>query len=62
MPIVAFIYSLFGRGLFCNGRAAIFYALQRRVAEAILSIMVLEASCASARGFVIGLKEYGFSG
>jgi len=43
MPIVAFIYCLFGKGLIFSGRAGIFYALQRMVAEAILSLMVLEA-------------------
>jgi glycosyltransferase involved in cell wall biosynthesis len=43
MPIVSFIYCLFGKGLIFSGRAGIFYALQRMVAEAILSLMVLEA-------------------
>jgi glycosyltransferase involved in cell wall biosynthesis len=43
MPLIAFIYCLFGKGLIVNGRAGIFYALQRMVAEAILSLMVLEA-------------------
>jgi hypothetical protein len=33
---------LFGKGLVLNGRAGIFYALQRMVAEAVLSLMVLE--------------------
>jgi glycosyltransferase involved in cell wall biosynthesis len=42
MPIVVFIYCLFGKGLIVNGRAGIFYALQRMVAEAVLSLMVLE--------------------
>jgi len=43
MPIVAFMYCLFGKGLIVSGRAGIFYALQRMVAESILSLMVLEA-------------------
>jgi glycosyltransferase involved in cell wall biosynthesis len=43
MPIVVFIYCLFGKGLIFSGRAGIFYALQRMVAEAVLSLMVLEA-------------------
>jgi hypothetical protein len=43
MPLIAFIYCLFGKGLIVSGRAGIFYALQRMVAEAILSLMVLEA-------------------
>jgi glycosyltransferase involved in cell wall biosynthesis len=42
MPIVVFLYCLFGKGLILNGRAGIFYALQRMVAEAVLSLMVLE--------------------
>jgi glycosyltransferase involved in cell wall biosynthesis len=42
MPIAVFLYCLFGKGLLFNGRAGIFYALQRAVAEAALSLMVLE--------------------
>jgi glycosyltransferase involved in cell wall biosynthesis len=42
MPIAIFLYCLFGKGLLLNGRAGMFYALQRMVAEATLSIMVLE--------------------
>jgi glycosyltransferase involved in cell wall biosynthesis len=42
MPIAMFFYCLFGRGLLLNGRAGLFYALQRMVAEAVLSLMVLE--------------------
>ena len=42
MPIAVFIYCLFGKGLILNGRAGIFYALQRTVAEAVLALMVLE--------------------
>jgi glycosyltransferase involved in cell wall biosynthesis len=43
MPIVVFLYCLFGKGLILNGRAGVFYALQRMVAEAVLSLLVLEA-------------------
>jgi glycosyltransferase involved in cell wall biosynthesis len=43
MPIAVFLYCLFGKGLIINGRAGLFYALQRMVAEAVLSLMVLEA-------------------
>jgi hypothetical protein len=43
MPIVTFIYCLLGKGLVISGRAGIFYALQRTVAEAVLALMVLEA-------------------
>jgi glycosyltransferase involved in cell wall biosynthesis len=42
MPIAVFLYCLFGKGLILNGRAGMFYALQRTVAEAVLSLMVLE--------------------
>lgn len=42
MPIAVFLYCLFGRGLIVNGRAGLFYALQRLVAEAVLSLMILE--------------------
>jgi hypothetical protein len=42
MPIVVFLYCLFGKGLIFNGRGGIFYALQRMVAEAVLSLMLLE--------------------
>lgn len=42
MPIAVFMYCLLGKGLILNGRAGIFYALQRMVAEAVLSLMVLE--------------------
>ena len=42
MPVCAFLYCLFGKGLIFSGRAGVFYALQRLVAEAVLSLMVLE--------------------
>lgn len=42
-PVLVFFYCLFGKGLVFNGRAGLFYALQRMVAEAILSLMVLES-------------------
>ena len=43
MPIAVFLYCLVGKGLILNGRAGMFYALQRMVAEAVLSLLVLEA-------------------
>jgi glycosyltransferase involved in cell wall biosynthesis len=43
MPIAVFFYTLFWKGLIFNGRAGLFYALQRTVAEAILSLTILEA-------------------
>ena len=42
MPLLTFLYCLFVKGLILNGRAGIFYALQRLIAEAALSLMVLE--------------------
>ena len=42
MPLAVFLYCLFGKGLLFNGRAGVFYALQRMVAEAALSLIVLE--------------------
>jgi glycosyltransferase involved in cell wall biosynthesis len=42
MPIAVFLYCLFGKGLIFEGRAGLFYSLQRLVAEAVLSLMVLE--------------------
>jgi glycosyltransferase involved in cell wall biosynthesis len=50
MPIVAFMYCLFGKGLIFGGRAGMFYALQRMVAEAVLSLMVLEAKLRNRAG------------
>ena len=42
MPITAFFYCLFIKGLILDGKSGIFYALQRAIAEAILSLMMLE--------------------
>ena len=42
MPISVLLYCLFGKGLILNGRAGVFYALQRMVAEAIFSLLLLE--------------------
>jgi glycosyltransferase involved in cell wall biosynthesis len=42
MPITVFLYCLFGKGLILNGRTGLFYALQRMVAESVLSLIVLE--------------------
>jgi glycosyltransferase involved in cell wall biosynthesis len=50
MPIAVFLYCLFGRGLLLNGRAGIFYSLQRMVAEAVLSLMVLEKDMRNRAG------------
>jgi glycosyltransferase involved in cell wall biosynthesis len=50
MPLIAFCYTLFGKGLIFSGRAGIFYALQRMVAEAMLSLIVLEAKLRESAG------------
>jgi|SRR5579862_2209952 len=50
MPMLAFFYCLFGKGLIFNGRAGMFYALQRLVAEATLSLMLLEKNLRAASG------------
>ncbi|MGH6827911.1 MAG: glycosyltransferase family 2 protein [Rhizomicrobium sp.] len=42
MPICVFLYCLLGRGLIFQGRAGIYYALQRTVAEAMLSLLLLD--------------------
>jgi hypothetical protein len=42
MPVCVFLYCLFGKGLIFSGRAGVFYASQRLVAESALSLMVLE--------------------
>jgi len=51
MPFLVFFYCLFGKGLLLNGRAGVFYALQRMVAEAVLSLMVLEQKLRARAGF-----------
>lgn len=45
MPIAVFFYCLIGKGLIFSGRAGVFYALQRAIAEAILSLTVLDEKC-----------------
>jgi glycosyltransferase involved in cell wall biosynthesis len=50
MPIAVLLYCLFGKGLIFNGRAGLFYALQRMVAEATLSLLILEKSLRSQSG------------
>ena len=43
-PFAVFFYCLVLQGCILNGRAGWFYALQRLVAEAWLSVKLLEAS------------------
>ena len=45
-----FLYCLFAKGLILNGRAGVFYALQRSTAEAALSLMVIEESFREENG------------
>jgi hypothetical protein len=42
MPFSIFLYCLFGKGLILDGRAGLFYSLQRMLAETALSLMLLE--------------------
>lgn len=42
-PFLVFFYCMLGKGLILNGRAGLFYALQRMVAEATLALMALES-------------------
>ena len=42
-PAAMFLYCLFVRGGILDGKAGLFYALQRTVAEAILSLYLLQA-------------------
>ena len=41
-PVAMFMFCLFARGNVLNGRAGLFYALQRATAEAILSLYLLQ--------------------
>ncbi len=50
MPFAIFLYCLFGKGVILDGRRGLFYALQRMVAEAILSLMVLEKTLRERTG------------
>ncbi len=42
-PIAMFFYCMFVKGNVLDGRAGLFYALQRSVAEGILSLYLLQA-------------------
>jgi glycosyltransferase involved in cell wall biosynthesis len=42
MPVLSFLYCLVGKGLVLDGRAGLHYATQRLVAEAMLSLMILD--------------------
>jgi hypothetical protein len=42
-PLAVTLYCLFARGLVLDGRAGLYYTAQRAVAEAILSLKLMEA-------------------
>ena len=44
MPIAVFFYCLFGKRLLLDGKAGLFYTLQRTIAESILALFVLESA------------------
>lgn len=45
MPFLSFFYSLIIKGLILDGRYGLHYAVQRLVAESILSFVLLDESC-----------------
>jgi glycosyltransferase involved in cell wall biosynthesis len=47
-PFVVFLYCLFVKGALLDGRAGLYYALQRMLAECLLSLRLLEARFADA--------------
>ena len=42
MPLLSFLYCLFFKGLILDGRAGLFYSLQRLLVETALALIVLE--------------------
>ena len=42
MPLLSFLYCLFVKGLILDGRAGLFYSLQRLLVETALALIVLE--------------------
>ena len=49
-PGAVFIYCLFGKGLVLDGRAGLFYALQRATSELVLSLTLLRDDLAGIGG------------
>lgn len=43
-PVAMFLYCMFVKGNILDGRAGLYYALQRSIAEAILSLYLLQAT------------------
>lgn len=48
-PPVVFFYCLFGKGLVLDGRAGLFYALQRAISEMVLSLTLLRDDLSRVR-------------
>ena len=49
-PFLVFAYSLLVKGTLLDGRAGLFYALQRMLAECLLALRLLEASILTRQG------------
>ena len=49
-PVLVFFYALFVRGTILDGRAGLFYAFQRSIAESILSLHLVRRLIGAARG------------
>jgi len=45
MPVMSFLYCLIFKGLLLDGRYGLHYAVQRLIAESILSFILLDESC-----------------
>jgi glycosyltransferase involved in cell wall biosynthesis len=54
MPIFVFFYCLFAKGLVFRGRDGLYYTLQRTIAEAVLSLLLLDVSLRPTEGIEIG--------
>lgn len=48
-PFLAFCYCYFGKGVWLNGKAGLYYALQRMLAEALLALRLIEKSFQDTR-------------
>jgi hypothetical protein len=42
MPLISFLYCLFVKGLILDGRAGLFYSLQRLLVETAIALTALE--------------------
>ena len=57
MPLAVFFHCLFVKGLILNGRAGLFYALQRLTAETALSLMILEERLRAGTNEAVAIFE-----